>query len=248
VRRAQRTTIAAIAAVALAWAATPAWAQNNPWANFFGGLIQGALIDNAVKKWQAVDPDVRQCLANTYGLNAAALAQNAITPDDYRLQNQMQYCNQQVMQARAEVERQRQQAQNAANAARAGWNSLSSEVRQCARDRGIDAEQFAQQGVGPDQMPVRGTVQSCRDQAAQLVLQKQRAEARHKELVARYSSEQVADIEAGRVTVGMSRAAVLEARGREPDRKDVIPPDDEMWVYGDERISISNGKVTYVGH
>ena len=70
---------------------------------------------------------------------------------------------------------------------------------------------------------------------------------RHSDLVARYGTEQAIAIENGRVLVGMTKDAVIAARGQ-PDNKEVIPPDDEMWVYGSERISISKGKVTHVGH
>lgn len=46
--------------------------------------------------------------------------------------------------------------------------------------------------------------------------------------------------------VGMSKDALLAALGK-PDRKDVIPPSDEMWFYGSRRIVLSKGKVTYIG-
>ncbi|MDE2184966.1 MAG: hypothetical protein KGJ78_18280 [Alphaproteobacteria bacterium] len=245
--RASRTIAAAIVVAAFAgMGATPSSAQNNPWANFFGNLIQGAMVDNAVKKWNAVDPDVRQCLANTYGLNAGALAQQAITPDDYRLQNQMQYCSNQVAQVRYQQEQQERRRRQAITAAQNAWNALDPQLRQCVSDRGLNADQLAQNGIGPDDMSLNGAVQSCRDQIAQAEQARLRAEARHRDLVARFGSDEAADIEAGRVTVGMSKAAVLEARGRKPDHKDIIPPDDEMWVYDNERISISKGKVTYV--
>ncbi len=240
-----RIVSVAIALIAGVIAATPVPAQT--WGNLLGAIINQAFVDNAVKKWNAVDPDVRQCLINSYGLYANNLAQQGITPDDYRLQNQMQYCNQQVAQARYQQEQQEQQREAAISAAQTGWNNLAPAVRQCVVDRGVNTAQFVQQGIGPDQAPADGTVQSCQDQIAQVEAQNQKAEARHKDLVARFGSDEAQDIENDKVTVGMSKDAVREALGP-PDRVDTIPPDDEMWVYGSERISISKGKVTYVGH
>ncbi|MDE2184967.1 MAG: DUF3828 domain-containing protein [Alphaproteobacteria bacterium] len=46
--------------------------------------------------------------------------------------------------------------------------------------------------------------------------------------------------------VGMSRDDVRKTLGT-PDSVQIIPPDDELWVYGSLRISFSKGKVTYVG-
>lgn len=245
--RASRTIAAAIVVTALAgMGATPSSAQT--WGQILGGIINQAIINNAVQKWNAVDRDVQQCLINSYGLSPAALAQQGIAPDDYRLQNQMQYCTQQVAQARYRLEQQERERQQAITVAQNAWNALDQQVRQCVSDRGLNADQLAQNGIGPDDMRLNGAVQSCRDQIAQAEQARLKADARHRDLVARFGSAEAADIEAGRVTVGMSKEAVLEARGREPDHKDVIPPDDEMWIYGDERISISKGRVTYVGH
>jgi len=49
------------------------------------------------------------------------------------------------------------------------------------------------------------------------------------------------------VHVGMSRDDVRKILGT-PDSVQVIPPDDELWVYGSLRVSFSKGKVTFVGH
>lgn len=44
----------------------------------------------------------------------------------------------------------------------------------------------------------------------------------------------------------MTTAEVLTARG-EPIRKEVIPPDAELWHYAEGEVAFSQGKVTYVG-
>ncbi len=72
------------------------------------------------------------------------------------------------------------------------------------------------------------------------------AKTRHEALVAKYGATQAAAIEAHKVVVGMSKDAVIAAIGQ-PRGKEVIPPNDELWTYGALRVSISGGKVTYVG-
>jgi len=247
-----RVRFLCVAVAAGALMATPVAAQT--WGQILGGIINQAIVNNAVQKWNAVDPDVRQCLVNTYSLDLNGLAQQGITPDDYRLQNQMQYCNQQVAQARYQQQQQQrayeeQQAalQRKIEAAQTAWNALDSQVRQCLTDRGIVPDQYANAGTSPDDYPVNAQVQSCQTTIAQAEEQQQQAEARHKQLVDTYGQAQADAIEGHTVLVGMSKDAVREALGA-PDRVDTIPPDDEMWVYGPQRISISKGKVTYVGH
>jgi len=215
-----RIASVAITLFAGAIAATPVPAQT--WGDIIAGAIKQGMINNAVKKWNAVDPDVRQCLASNYGLDLNNLAQQTITPDDYRLQNQMQYCQQAVAQARYQAEQQQR----------------ALEEQRAAQQRAVEEAQRAQE---------QAAEQARRDQAARDAAAKAQVEVRHKGLVARFGSEQADAIESGRVIVGMSRDAVIAARGQ-PDNKEVIPPDDEMWVYGSQRISISKGKVTYVGH
>ena len=247
-----RVRLLCVAVAASALMATPAPAQT--WGQILGGIINEAIVNNAVKKWNAVDTDVRQCLVNTYSLDLNGLAQQGITPDDYRLQNQMQYCNQQVAQTRYQQEQQQrayeeQQAalQRKIEAAQTAWNALDSQVHQCVTDRGLVSDQLAQQGISPTDYPAYTQVQACQEQIAQAEQQKQAAEARHQGLVDKYGKAQADAIESHTVLIGMSKDAVREALGA-PDRVDTIPPDDEMWVYGSQRISISKGKVTYVGH
>lgn len=218
----------------LAMVAAPLHVRAQTWGDVFGAIIQQGMINNAVKKWNAVDVDVRQCLANSYGLNAGALAQQGIAPDDYRLRGQLANCRNQVAEARAQAEQQReaeerdrlerQQAEEEAEKARAAA------AEQAERDRAAAAEA------------------ARKEELARQAQAKADAEARHKTLVARFGATQAVAIESGSVQVGMSREAVLEALGRPPDSRQSVPPDDELWVYGSERISISKGRVTYIGH
>lgn len=252
-----RSTKIGIACVAVAMAAaavpTVASAQSdNNQCNGIGGIISCIIIqamrESALKSWQAVDPDVRTCLAQNYGFNFDGLIQNGISAKDSSISGQLQSCQQAVAQARHDQQQRLIEIQQAITAAQNAWGALDPRVRQCASARGLNADQLAQKGIGPYDKSLNGAVQSCRDQIDQDDNRRHEEAARHNYLVAQFGSDEAADIEAGRVTVGMSKKAVLEARGRGPDHKDVIPPDDEMWVYGTERISISKGKVTYVGH
>ena len=52
-------------------------------------------------------------------------------------------------------------------------------------------------------------------------------------------------IRAGTVQEGMTMDQVLSARGA-PLRKEVIPPDTELWHYADGELAFSKGIVTYV--
>lgn len=58
-------------------------------------------------------------------------------------------------------------------------------------------------------------------------------------------AEIVAAIQAGRVLKDMTMPQVLQARG-EPMRKEVIPPDAELWHYAGGEVAFSEGKVSYV--
>jgi hypothetical protein len=71
--------------------------------------------------------------------------------------------------------------------------------------------------------------------------------ARHKQLVAKYGEKVAGAIESGKVLIGMSKDAVLEALGK-PLSTQVIPPNDELWIYRSWRIVFENGQVSYVGH
>ncbi|MBO6717262.1 MAG: peptidoglycan-binding protein [Rhizobiaceae bacterium] len=72
------------------------------------------------------------------------------------------------------------------------------------------------------------------------------AQARRERIVALHGDEFVDEILEGRIVVGMTKEHAFAARG-EPSRKDTIPPDDELWYYGNERVTLYKNKVTYVG-
>jgi hypothetical protein len=70
-------------------------------------------------------------------------------------------------------------------------------------------------------------------------------EERRRQLVGRFGEAQAAAIAAGQVQVGMSSEAVLAARGQ-PSRIEQITPSEQIWHYGNERVFLANGRVTYL--
>jgi hypothetical protein len=70
-------------------------------------------------------------------------------------------------------------------------------------------------------------------------------QARWRELAQQHGTE-IADAIVGRVVLrGMTSVQVALARGV-PARKDVIPPDAELWYYPDGEVAFAEGKVSYV--
>ena len=68
---------------------------------------------------------------------------------------------------------------------------------------------------------------------------------RHRELAEQYGAEVADAIQAGTVLKDMTMEQVLMVRGA-PDRKEVIPPDAELWHYTAGEVAFSGGKVSYV--
>lgn len=69
---------------------------------------------------------------------------------------------------------------------------------------------------------------------------------RRQQIIATYGPEFADHILEGRIVAGMTKEQAFAARG-EPSRKDAVPPDDELWYYGSDRVAFFKGKVTYAG-
>ncbi len=190
----------------------------NIWGDLLNGLVNAAIIANAQNSWLRVDPNVRDCLARQYNISASDLVNQGITAEDQRVMPYVQQCRQAVAQAR-EQELEQQRAQQAQEQAAAEARQAQEAAAEKARQDALAAEAAAK---------------------AQKV-------AQHRELETKYGKEMADAISAGEVRTGMTKDEVLAARGN-PDKKEVIPPSDELWQYGSERVAISSGKVTYVGH
>jgi hypothetical protein len=64
--------------------------------------------------------------------------------------------------------------------------------------------------------------------------------------VERFGEANAEAILAGEIRVGMTRDAVLAARGA-PSRREQVGSGEELWTYGAERVVILNGRVSYIG-
>lgn len=183
-----------------------------------GSMINAAIIANARNSWMRVDEDVRSCMIHQQHAPLDAWVNQGITAEDYRVASYVQACQQAVAVARAQ--------QQAAERAR----QAQQEAEEQARREQAEADERARQ-----------------EQLAAEAAAKAQKEARRRELVGKYGVEIADAILAGQVRPGMTKDQVLASRGN-PEKKEVIPPSDELWQYGSERIAMTNGKVTYVGH
>ena len=159
------------------------------------------------------------------------------------------------------------------SAAKKSWSAEDASTKTCLRQHyNIDTEALAQSGVTTSDNRVVQPLTQCRQEAqlerrqretaeqAQRERQREKARAaanarkaqeeaaqmRQQELVDKYGAEHAALISSGKVKIGMRKDEVRDARG-EPDRREFVPPTDELWYYGNDQIIISAGKVTYIG-
>ena len=211
--------VACVVALCIALADTPA--RSATWGDLIGGILNQAIISAATQKWGQIDSATQNCLVNRYGISPAQLAQNGIGPNDSRVVPYIASCRQLLARQR-EMEEQAERDRMAAEQAR----QLAIEQAQAAQQQAVEDARKQQ-----EEADARARAES---------------EERHRSLVARFGASDAGAIEAGVIRKGMSMEAVRLARG-EPARKEVIPPNAELWTYGAQRISFVSGRVTYVG-
>lgn len=96
----------------------------------------------------------------------------------------------------------------------------------------------------PVDAPASASEPAPRD-ADQAVANESPEQARRRQLTETHGAETAEAILAATVLKGMTLEQVLLARG-EPTRKEVIPPDAELWHYPGGEVAFSQGKVSYV--
>ncbi len=185
------------------------------------GMMLNKTAQGTMAAWNSLGGDVERCVQQRSGFSITRLAQQCIEPNDPRIVGQVQFC-QQV------VQRVREQQQAAENARRA---QLAAQEEAATRARAVQQAMLERQR------------QAALAAAAQA---KAREAAHRQELITKYGQDAADAILAGKVLKGMTIDEVTEARGR-PDSKVTVPPDDEMWRYGVDRVVFIDGKVTYVG-
>ncbi len=161
--------------------------------------------------------------------------------------------------------------------ARNKWKKVDREVRVCLSERiNISIDKLIQKAIYPTDPRLRPYMQMCERRVAGIyarlrqerriaVLRRKQEKAakdaaaaqnaramaqhrvRYRELVNKYGAKIADLIEAGQVRIGMTEAATIAALG-EPNRREIVPPSNELWYYGAKRIAFTNGKVTYIGN
>jgi pyruvate/2-oxoglutarate dehydrogenase complex dihydrolipoamide acyltransferase (E2) component len=201
---------------------------------FLGGLQRAAAVENARRSWAQVDQQIQLCLVDHYHASPVQLVQRGIPANDQRVIPYINSCvqliaanqqRQQQEQARQEQELAAQQAQ--AQAAEQARQEQEASAVQAAVEQKAEAERQAKEA------------------AAAAAAQQAALDARKAQLTSKFGSEVAGEIMSGMVRAGMNKDAVLAAKGS-PAKREVIPPDDELWYYGMQRIAFSKGKVTYV--
>lgn len=140
-----------------------------------------------------------------------------------------------------------------ASAARASWqNSVEPNVQNCLQSQyNLNPVDLANQGILPNDPRVAPDIDNCRQAIAQGSNQQQQAaqnsDERQRELVAKYGKKFGKEIAAGNIDMGMNQAEVMEAWGN-PDDRQKIQGGKEKWVYGQDAVTFSHGKVSAVGH
>jgi hypothetical protein len=185
-----------------------------------------ANIEETAKRWAQVDEAVQTCLA-ARGIGPTQLTQNCIGPESGYISQRLSACRQAANNDRRarEAEAQRLKLENDARskerlaAAAATRAALENDARRTALENDTkDKQRLAAEAL----------------------------DRRRHELAAKYGERSADAILAGKVIKDMGSAEVIEVRGA-PQRKDFIPPNRELWIYVDARITFTNGKVTYVG-
>jgi hypothetical protein len=140
-------------------------------------------------------------------------------------------------------------------AAQAAWQKIEPAVQNCLQSQyDINPADLAAQGIGPNDPRVSPDIASCRQAIAQgqapAQQQQQNAEdpaQREKELTALYGRKAAKQIVAGNIDIGMNQDEVQAAWGDPGDRQQGAHGQ-EKWVYGDDTVTFTHGKVSAVGH
>lgn len=139
-------------ATALAAAVVPytqAMAQQDNGAAVVGGILGvilgAAMIENAKKGWQQIDPDVRDCVAQQQNIDA--LINNGIGPNDSRIAPLVNSCANYV---------------NALRYARQSWEGVDSQTRACLISRyNLNPDNLANQGVAANDQRLAYAFNGC---------------------------------------------------------------------------------------
>lgn len=214
--------------------------------DILGAVIKDAQIKAAYESWQKVDQEVQQCLIEEYNISPKSLANRGIKATDKRVTPYIKSCEKLIKEVKL------------------SWMEVDDAVKQCLIGKyNISPDELAKKRIKATDRRIARRIESCREDIEKIRLQKEheegerqaemaaqaeakkRKEARRRDLTAKYGPEIADAIVSGRVLIGMTKSQVIEARGQ-PDRIEKIPPNDELWIYDDDRIVFEGERVTYV--
>jgi hypothetical protein len=140
------------------------------------------------------------------------------------------------------------------SAARAAWQTVDPAVQSCLQSRyNLDPATLASQGIGPNDPRVSDNVNNCQQIAAGQAPADQQQQAqqdpqeRLRELTQKYGAKAAKKIAAGNIDMGFSQDEVVDAWGN-PDDRSQGAKGKEIWVYGQDKVTFTHGKVSAVGH
>jgi hypothetical protein len=134
-------------------------------------------------------------------------------------------------------------------AAQAAWQGVDPAVQNCLESKyNVNPADLGTQGIGPGDPRVSQYVDNCRQLVAQGGDQTQADPAeRLKELTAKYGAKAATKIAAGNIDMGFTEDEVTDAWGNPDDRRQGSKGK-EIWVYGQDNVTFTRGKVSAVGH
>jgi len=139
----------------------------------------------------------------------------------------------------------------------AAWRSVDPAVQNClASEYNLNPADLAAQGILPTDPRVSQQLGDCQmmvSQQASAPVQREPAQQeedpaqRMQELTTRYGAAAAQKIAAGNIDIGFTRDEVADAWGN-PDSRTQSTKSREIWVYGNDKVMFTRGKVSAVGH
>jgi hypothetical protein len=140
------------------------------------------------------------------------------------------------------------------SAARAAWQNVDPQIQACLQSRyNQDPATLASQGIGPNDPRIQPDVSNCQQIVAGQAPNDQQQQTqedpqqRLQELTQKYGAKAAKKIAAGNIDIGFSQDEVTDAWGNPDDRSEGAKGK-EIWVYGQDKVTFTHGKVSAVGH
>lgn len=213
-------------------------------------------IAYARQSWMQVNGSIQSCLRTNYSIEVNQLIRQGIAADDSRVQPYIGSCQQAIAAAEAAQQQAAERQQQLVDAARQSWAQVDSSIRDCLQSKySTSTDDLIARGVAADDPTEQANIIGCENEIAAekaaAIRQQQLAEARQDERRKKFASEygdQAANaIMNHTVFVGMTEDELLDSRGN-PDSKQSSPPNGEVWIYGAQRVVLSNRRVAVAGN